>query len=375
MMNEVNISQVDALFSNGIYPIEFLLYYKRSLDTKRIRSALKKLSSDFWPLFGEYEDGVISFKTYSEADCYEEVAVGQEFVVPENEKEQLDILSRYSLPDINKLFFLKVIQFPNGTALIPKMKHLAGDGFSYFFFLSALAVFSKVAFFAPKSSLMKLLLKPHHKRTVLRDFTFKGFQLEPVEQNAKFKIKYIEVERSEVQSTVKRIADIKNRRVSSNDVLSAIAVKKLLEAQGEFLGEWIELTIPIDVRNKVRELGRRFFGNGMMLHTIELRKDDVGSLHFEDIAVQIRESMPSVSKESHIEYLAHLEGILSERRWKKFRPFNPESGCLVTNISRLPTEKLDFGTGYPELVLPLTIAKNSTAIMAKDANFILRFAY
>jgi len=63
-MKEINISQVDALFSNGIYPIEFLFYFKEELNTKKIRNALKKLSSVFWPMFGEYKDGVISFESY-----------------------------------------------------------------------------------------------------------------------------------------------------------------------------------------------------------------------------------------------------------------------------------------------------------------------
>ncbi len=374
-MKTVCISQVDALFSNGIYPIEFLLYFKRGLDTEKIRSALRKLSSPFWPVFGEYKDGAISFKKYSEADCYDEEVVDQEFVVPEAEKEQFEVLSHYSLPDVKKLFLLKIVQFPNGMALIPKMNHLAGDGYSYFYFLSALAELSRSTSFPSKSSLMKLFFKPHHRRTAVRNFSFIGFKSKPVEQNGKFTIRFDEINRNEVQSIVKKVSETKNRRVSMNDILSALAVKKLVRAQRGLLGEWVELTIPIDVRSRVREFGQKFFGNGLILHTMKLKKDDVENLHFEDIAIQIRELMPSVSRESYVEYLNHLEGFMSERRWEKFRPFDPKLGCLVTNITRLPVEKLNFGAGRPELVLPLTIEKNSTVIMAKNENFILRFAF
>jgi hypothetical protein len=374
-MNTVNISQVDALFSSGRYPIEMMLYYKKGVDTKKIRGALRKLSSTFWPMFGVYKDGVISFEKYSEADCYEEEVVNQEFLISKTEKEQFEVLSQYSSPDIKKLFLLKVIQFSNGMALIPKMNHLAGDGYSYFYFLSALAILSRGASFAPKSSLVKLFFKPHHRRTTLRDFSFKGVDLEPFQQSDEFNIKFVEVSRNEVQSIIKKVSDTKNRRISMNDVLSAIAVKKLVGAQSEFSEEFVELTIPIDVRRKVKEFGRRFFGNGLILHMMKLNKSDVENLHFEDIAIQIRELMPSVSKQSYVEYLKQLEGIISERRMEKFKPFDPRSGCLVTNISRLPLEKLDFGTGSPEFILPLTIEKNSTAILAKDNNFVLRFAY
>jgi hypothetical protein len=46
-MKKVQISQVDALFANGLYQIEFLFYYKEGLETRKIRIALKKLSGKF----------------------------------------------------------------------------------------------------------------------------------------------------------------------------------------------------------------------------------------------------------------------------------------------------------------------------------------
>jgi hypothetical protein len=85
--------------------------------------------------------------------------------------------------------------------------------------------------------------------------------------------------------------------------------------------------------------------------------------------------MPAVSKQSYTDYLSQLGEILPEGEAEKRRPFDPASGCLVTNISRLPVDKLDFGTGPPDLIFPLTIEKNAAAVMAKDENFILRFAF
>jgi len=112
-----------------------------------------------------------------------------------------------------------------------------------------------------------------------------------------------------------------------------------------------------------------------MLHSMRLKKSDIENLPEEDIAVQIRKSMPSVSKQSYTEYLTKLEEIIFEGKTEKLWPFDPTSGCLVTNISRLPVNKLDFGTGPPDLIFPLTIEKNAAAVMAKDENFVLRFGY
>ena len=154
-----------------------------------------------------------------------------------------------------------------------------------------------------------------------------------------------------------------------------MAVKKLVRSQKAFQGEFIELTIPIDVRRQVKQYGRSFFGNGIMLHKMRLKKDDIEHSLTEEMAVRIRKSMPSISRQSYTDYLSQLEEILTEGKKDKFRPFDPASGCLATNISRLPVDKLNFGTGLPDLIYPLTIEKNATAVLAKDENFILRFAY
>ena len=78
-MDKLNISQVDSIFANGSYPIEFLLYYRQNLNTDVLRTALKKLSSIFWPVFGKYESGFIHFEKYNEADCFDEEVTNEEF--------------------------------------------------------------------------------------------------------------------------------------------------------------------------------------------------------------------------------------------------------------------------------------------------------
>jgi hypothetical protein len=374
-MNKVNISQVDVLFANGIYHIEFLFYYKEGFNTGKIRHALRKLSSVFWPMFGEYRDGKILFDSYREEDCYDEEVLNQELNIPELEEKGFEAYSRFRLPDIKQLFFLKVIRLKNGMILIPKMNHLAGDGYSYFYFLSALAALSRPSLVPFKSSLISLFLKPHHRRTTLKDFSFEGAELKPVFQNNKFTVEFDEIPRKDVQSMIREVATSDNFQVSTNDILSAIAVKKIVNRKSQLFGDEVNLIIPIDVRRQIKEYGRVFFGNGIMLHTTKFKKNFIESSLAKGLAVQIRKSMPSVSKETYINYLTELEETISKGKMDRFQPFDPKGGCLVTNISRLPTERLNFGAGSPELILPLTVKENSTAILAKKENFILRFAH
>jgi len=374
-MKEVHISQVDVLFSNGIYPIEFLFYYKEGFKTEKLRRTLRRLSSIFWPMFGEYKDGIISFDKYHEEDCYDEEVVHQELNMAEIKESRFETYSRFRQPDLKRLFFLKVIRWTNGMALIPKLNHLAGDGYSYFYFLSLLAALSRPALVPFKSSLMGIFLKPHHQRTILKDFSFKEVGMKPVLRADKFTVEFDEILRTEVQSVIEEIASSDNLRVSTNDILSAMALKKLVGRQSEHWAEEVSLTMPIDVRRLIKEYGRGFIGNGLMFHTLKLKKEHLENSPAKEIAVDIRKSMPHISAEIYINYLGELEVLISEGDMEKLRPFDPDRGCLVTNLSKLPSDKLDFGNGSPELVIPLTVEKNSTAILAKKENFVLRFAF
>jgi len=374
-MKRVNISQVDAVFSNGSYPIEFLFYYEPAFDTKRLRSALQKLSSVFWPAFGEYRDGAIVFDRYREAECFEEEAVERELDKAEVNEADYRVISRFALPELKRLFFLKAIRFKNGLVLIPKLNHLAGDGYSYFLFLSVLAALTRPMIVPFKSSLMNFALKPHHRRTVLRDFSFQGVELNPPAQEGSFTIECDEILRQDVQSIIQQAASSASLRISTNDVLSALAMKKLVKAGADFWAEDVRLTMPIDVRGKVKEYGRGFFGNGIMFHTVTFKKERLEDSPVQEVAVEIRKSMPPLSKETYVEFLKKLEEMLAAGRLAEFRPYDPKRGCLVTNLSKLPADKLDFGTGSPKLAIPLTIEKNGAAILAKDEDFMLRLAY
>jgi len=97
--------------------------------------------------------------------------------------------------------------------------------------------------------------------------------------------------------------------------------------------------------------------------------------NIDELAVKIRRNMPQIVKERYIKFLEKLDDIVSNNQTEKLNPFNPERGCLVTNLSKLPSDKLDFGSGPPNFIAPLTIENNSAAILADKDNFILRLAY
>ena len=374
LLLKVAISQVDALFASGIYPIEFLFYYEHGLETRSLREALKKISSSFWPVFGRFEGGFITFDGYKEEDFFDEETLHRDFFLAESEEEKFKAYSSLRLPALNTFFFLKVLNFKNGTVLIPKMNHLAGDGYSYFYFLSVLAGLSQTKIKTFPSSLSQMFTKPHHRRTALKEFVFEHIELTPLKQQDSFTIEHMEFPKNELSSLLREVSS-SHIRISTNDLLSAMAFKKTVSLEGTVFGDQVRLTIPIDVRRKVKSYGPRFFGNGILLHTADFEKKQIEILSLERLAAQIREAMPSLSSETYREYLMALEHLLSTGKPEEIRPFDPRYGCLVTNLSRMPTDKLNFGSGFPKLVYPLTVEKNSAAVLSKGKNFVLRLAY
>lgn len=374
-MKKLNISQVDTFFANGSYPIEFLIYFRNGIKTKNVRSALRTLSSLFWPVFGEYNDGIIRFNKYREEKYFDESGSETGFN-PADPAGVIQDKYQNTIPaDPDRLFFLKIIQHKNGTVLIPRMNHLAGDGYSYFYFLSALAAISHSSPVPFKKFLLARLFRPNHHRTVLKNFRFEEQGLEPSTPTGKLSVTFEQVSRAAIRSTVKEISSRFNQTVSTNDILSAIVVQNILNVQKDFRGEEFQLTIPIDVRRHIGEYGSRYFGNPLMFSVKNFKIAEIENSNTENIAIDIRKSLPVVTRDSYLQYLEQIETLICEKQSAALRPFDPEKGCLVTNLSQLPVHRLDFGSGSPDFIFPLTIEKNSVAIMADKNNFILKSAY
>jgi len=372
-MKNQNISQIDTVFVNGSYPIEMLFFYKNKIETKIIKKAAKYLSSSFWPLFGIYGNGVMHKGTYSENDFINEIICKEDFNPVEDEQGLRQKYHSVNHKRTDKLFKLSIMQFNNGTVLIPKMNHLAGDGYSYFYFLSFLAMVSRLTKNPFKKAVVCRFGAPHHKRTVFKKFHFSKANIKPLLGHPDCTVKTEAVSKKFIKGIIRKIKADYQETVSTNDILSAMTAKKAIENHRNDFGNQFTLSIPIDVRRNVKELGAKFFGNGIMVHhfNIDPAKDD----NIEEIAVKLRQSMPEIDKDFYINFLNDLEKQSSQSEVHDLMPYNPAKGCLVTNLSRMPVKKLDFGTGYPDYILLLTVGKNSAAVLADKENYILRFAY
>ncbi|NHJ49942.1 MAG: hypothetical protein FK733_19275 [Asgard group archaeon] len=373
-LKQLNISQVSTFFANGSYPIEFLFYYPYKINNNKLRKALKKISREFWPAFGIYSNGRITKKAFLEDDCYGFSTVDDIFN-PNLEQDKLYKKYGSTNPETTqRLFYLKVIQFTNGTVLIPKMNHVAGDGYSYFYLLTVLAAVTKRIGIPLIPTIIKLIFKPKVQNLIADAFHFTKIPQEAISFDENMKVEVLEVKQSEVRNQAKLLSDSSGLRISSNDILCANIVKFIVEKRKETLPNNFKLAIPIDVRRGISELGQRFFGNGLIMYNVPFIRDEVNKLSIEDIALTIRKSFPVRNRESYETFLKKIEEWINSGQLEKLRPYDPDNECLVTNLSRMPISKLDFGSGPPTLIEPLTRGRSGAAILAQNDKFILRFA-
>jgi NRPS condensation-like uncharacterized protein len=371
-MRSLNISQVDTVFANGSYPIELLFFYNYQIKTELVRKALSEVAKDFWPAFGKYDGGKIQFEHFRETDLIREIEIAQNY---DSSDDVMSLVRQYGTvsPDpMPCLSFLTVIQFTNGTALIYKLNHLAGDGYSYFFLLAALAAYAQGRV---KRLAMRAMFRPVHSRTILKEFILNTSTLAQPFSNENLSVSEEIIPRSEVGELVRRIAAETGQTVSTNDILSARALQQFVHMRGAEFGRSVQLSMPVDVRRKISDYGARYFGNGLLFARIEFETSAVAEMETAQLARHIRDNMPDINRESYRNYLSSLESAISRGEIEELRPYNPGTGILVTNLSKMPTEKIDFGKGAPAHVLLLTLGKNSTAILGSEEKFILRLAY
>ena len=108
---------------------------------------------------------------------------------------------------------------------------------------------------------------------------------------------------------------------------------------------------------------------------MEWAKEDILRFGIEELAMEIRKARPILNRDTFHVFLEELEGFIRGKNRSALRPFDPETGCLVTNISRLPADKLNFGSGIPILIVPLTVEKNSAGVLSDGEDYVLQIVY
>ena len=374
-MKTIPLSAIDHVFTGvGSYSIGFVFAYKNTIDSARLRSSLDETLEQFLPLrsklikISEHSYGLqpaddgLSFETITSSEIFEDSTDVSRFLDP-----------AYSMEG-EPLTKIKLTQTPQGSVLGVSVSHAVADGFSYFHFLSSWS----------RTFQGKRILSPSHQRELLTPETSDRQKLiTPDDILARCGLFWAGKRHASPREQIceerlfiskdtmgKLLAEAEEEcgvPLFYNDVITAFLWKKYITKWNEGKNNPVTyVSCPFDYRRVLRILPRTYFGNALCCATASIDYENLVHASLGKLALLIRKAVGQV-KEDYV--LGSLEALGSLRRQRglavmeEIHVRHPQDGLVVTNISRLPVQNLEFDSGTPTGFQALSSDPRAAAIL------------
>ncbi len=367
------LSPIDHVFvGRGSYPIEFLFHYPGGLDVDKMRPALERALAVHWPLTSTL--AVSKDERYVLLPSLRRVEIRQvhaacRFSSADRAAYPSFVDGVRSLPG-EPLCRIRVTHCENGAVLGVSISHALTDGFSYFSFLLNWAMATKGMELAPVS----------HARAALAA-RGDGAALDAKEElerrigwswaDPRAELALADVDGAVIQYSQDEVAALLSQahtapaKLSVHDLLCADLWKKMVEHHYQSEEE-VTFSTPVDFRRLLPRVPRNYMGNAVMLAHTRLPRRELLRMEPIEVALRLRESLRLATEERCEETLALLEALRTRHglgALEEVSVNHPQHGVLVTNLSRLPALQLDFGSGAPASVLPLSRARGTASVL------------
>jgi shikimate O-hydroxycinnamoyltransferase len=245
-----------------------------------------------------------------------------------------------------------LVQGTAGCRLAASMSHAVVDGFSFVSFLCSWARLARGLPGLPVSRQRIVPVpcaepvtpervladcgafwRPGHKRSMAS-----GLEL----HTRRFSFEQLAGERA-------RVREARGVSVSDNDLIAAQLWREFGAAAAGADGD-SNLTCPVDARPLCRQLGRAHLGCAITFATAALPVARVRDASLAELALGIRKAVSAVDEARVNASMSTFAGLCAQRgpgALDEVHLTHPERGLLVTNLSRLPLQELDFGAGPP----------------------------
>jgi hypothetical protein len=384
--NSVNSIRREALapldyvyFEKPQYTMSFLFDFGQRQDFEAMRTSLGRLLSNFYPIKGRIEaasnghhDLVVDATHPFGSVAFEcrEIAKDQE---PAYGNDLLALSeSAGAGPDCALAKFV-LHQMPQRSVLSTSMSHTLADGFSYFFFLAAWAAATRGV----------ELPSAAHQRKLMR---YEGHDYGDLSPEAVFeRTGYSLLERSALnppplkryESIIIADAEINRHRqdverelgqtMSRNDVVTALLIKDCAQ-RWHTSGDTIRLMCQFDMRRLLPGIEPLFFGNAMRGASLALGFDEVTQSSVGQLAKLIHGTVANIARPQAEDTLRCMQGLVDTQglsATRRLHAWHPEHGMLVTNLTRMPLDQVDFGRGAPQDVFPAGSHSSRSYILVK----------
>jgi hypothetical protein len=395
------LSPVDHIFvGRDAYAIAFLLYLAEPLEPRRLERALAQTVRKFWPVGARL---VAPTETPTVAPLA--------FASSRASLDFAELPARATLPDFTDpaalaefagpaasepglpLASFRLARVGAGSVFVATLSHAVVDGYSYFFFLSTLAALYR----RELTSLgywQRRLLRPDLDRRQLRPriavtaaaaapldpenfYSRTGITLAEERRMpplADSRWEFVRFARSELEAALAAARLATGEKLSAHDLISARLWKKIA-AEWHDHDEALEISSAFDIRRTHPAMSARYFGNAIRATVLRLSRAEVLECPVARLAQRIRGATRALTPAAVQDALACMEETRVAHGagvFQRMHVSHPHRGFLVTNLSRVPLAALDFGSGPPRRLVPLTPAPRSAIVLADGDGLVAR---
>jgi shikimate O-hydroxycinnamoyltransferase len=378
------LSPTDHFFTGvGAYTIEFAFAYAGLIEPAPLQESLERTLEPFWPLRSKLtriaehayglrpaEDGLV-FQTGESSEVFEDADDVSVYVDSVRSVEG-EPLTR-----------LKLTQTPQGSVLGLSISHALVDGYSLFHFLTSWSrIFHGQRILQP--SCERELLAPGvpdsqglvtPEIVLSRCGLFWAGKRRPVyrEQLCEERLLLSREAMNQLSAEAERDCDV---ALSHNDVLTAYLWRKCVAQWEKGHGNpTTYVTCPVDFRRILRAVPRTYFGNALCFATASIDYESLVGATLGQVALLVHEAVTRVRADYVSGSLQTLEELRRQRGLAVLEEIHvvpPQHGVLVTNVSRLPMQSLDFGAGTPTAFRALSSTQRAAAILPAEDGVEIR---
>ena len=372
MSQQIPLSPIDQFLLTAPWPLQLVFEFPSKLDAKRVEDAFHMTAQRFvgaTATLSRLDEHSVAFDLSRNASeirvttdgpdiplhaCIDSVVSG--FGKP---------LARARIVDRGSL----------GTAIGFSMSHVLADGYGFFLFLAAWAAQARgIDFPAPNCN--RTLLSNVDARATAKPLPASGplpqsgyYLVDEGYQPKDFRLEEQLLPLTQLQAE-KRLA------AGPYSIADLIAARLWKACMQDAALPSTTLACPVDLRRHREALGPLYFGNAFLHATCTLSTSQLRAASAPELAQLIHAAIAEVPQRIDAA-IAELEGLWSQRGLavlSQLMAYPPDSGLLISNMSRVTLDAFDFGTGPAtafDCVLPATASARIAFVLPAGDNLRL----
>lgn len=367
-----------AFIGPGAYPVEFVFFFDYRIDTQQFKVALDNTIPYFHLISSQLVAKTASsfeLKYHANGLSYESEVIYDEMSTRAPHSRLSPVVTRLGEP----LTRIRLTQYAEGTALGISVSHLVADGLSCFYFLTQLARAYQGKSLEQPDFRREWYLTSRSSHTLSRVpedlFELTGFSHDsprqdmPHDKVVREQLHFSQAYINNLLLEARRTASV---HLSANDVITAklwqTYVSRWHRSQPN-LSHPPRITIPYDVRRFPNWVNDHYFGNGMCLAGGTYEGEHFATAPLGDLASIVRKTVNRIDR-AYVQDAYDLLELYRQNKGQEamhsLHTVDQNSGLMVTNLTRVPFDNIDFGQGRAFRFNPTTTAPRTAVLLPAD---------